>query len=113
MLLEALSKSYCTLLHCAAHTHTHSRYTIMPMHAFRWRKDTKKDRYTNKCTHNSPEAPFENLLFFIIYIFILSSAEPYEELEGERGKKKCSSRGAGYLHIYSSGFMSLPADSAA
>lgn len=36
-----------------------------------------------------------------------SSVEPYGEWE----EKKCS-RGAGYLHIYSSGFISLPADSA-
>lgn len=37
-----------------------------------------------------------------------SSVEPYGEWE----EKKCS-RGAGYLHIYSSGFISLPADRAA
>lgn len=29
------------------------------------------------------------------------------------GKKKKYSRGSGYLHIYSSGFISLPADGAA
>lgn len=37
-----------------------------------------------------------------------SSVEPYGKWE----EKRCS-RGAGYLHIYSSGFISLPADSAA
>lgn len=43
MLLEALSKSYSTLLHSAAHTHMHTHnYTLMCMHKFRW-WHTKRD----------------------------------------------------------------------
>lgn len=52
------------------------------------------------------KASFENLRFFSSPSF--PSVEPYGEWE----EKKCS-RGAGYLHIYSSGFISLPADSTA
>lgn len=75
-----------------AQTNTHVRETHTHMH-----------EYIDK--HNGPEASFENLRFFPLSF---SSVEPYGEWE----KKKCS-RGAGYLHIYSSGFISLPADSAA
>ena len=52
MVLEALSRSYCTLLHSAAHTQPH--YTIMCMHTFRW-WHTKRNGYVH--THTNKHTP--------------------------------------------------------
>lgn len=74
--------------HDGAHTHPrlHTQNTNQRMH-----KDTSKN--------NGPEASFENVRFFF---FILQ--------QNYMGNRKDSSRGAGYLHIYSLWVISIPAE---
>lgn len=122
MLLEALSKSYSTLLHSAAHTHMHTQlhinvYALIQMVAHKDRytyTQTKRqartwNTQTSTCTLTNTMA---QRLLLKIWDFFPSPSFLSVEPCGEWEEKKCC-RGAGYLHIYSSGFISLPADSTA
>lgn len=89
MLLEALSKSYCTLLHSAAHTQAHKQQLHTNVYAhiqMVGHKERSLDAHMHQQTHtyskltnqrmhkhtdkfNGPEASFENLTFFFPYPF--------------------------------------------